>query len=97
MGITVPRAFEEYVSLKVEELHLRRYVLILEDRTVDITVDDQTGHFTKFEIRLGSKAKQQVILKQWDRYAQVDTWRATTLPAYEIPVSHFTKLLTSYS
>lgn len=97
MGITAPHAFKQYVSLHSDQLHLMRYILILEDRTVDVVVDDLTGHFTSFEIRPGSKEKQQVLLKHWDRDTKVDRWRAHTLPTYEIPVSHFTKLLTTYS
>ena len=96
MAITAPHAFKQYVSLRSDQLHLMRYILILEDRTVDVTVDAQTGHFTSFEIRLGTKNKQQTLLKHWDRDTQVDKWRAHSLPTYEIPVSHFTRLLTTY-
>lgn len=97
MGIIAPHAFMQYVSLKRDQEHLMRYVLILEDRTVDITVDDHTGHFTSFEIRLGSKDKQETLLKHWVRDTRVELWRAHSLPTYEIPVPHFTKLLTTYS
>ena len=99
MGIIAPRAFKQYVSLSLhsDQLHLMRYILILEDRTVDVVVDDQTGHFTSFEIRLGSKDKQQVLLKHWERDTQVDRWCAYTLPTHEIPVSHFARLLTTYN
>jgi len=78
--------------------HITRYILFTDTRTIDILVDDNTGYLTSLEIRRGTKAKQRILVDQWEKLITVPlgiivngNW--SVLETKRVPVQHFLELL----